>query len=120
MFQWLVLGLLSVLPGGTPAVPASSPPPPAAALPELPCTDYRRIRAELGQTYAEEPVSAGLQSNGHLLQLFASAERDSWTMVSLAPDGQACVVAAGADWRSLRPDDPAGADPAQAAPEEGA
>ena len=70
---------------------------------DLPCSGYQRIRAELSERYAEEPVSLGLQSNGHLLQVFASAEGNTWTIVSLAPDGMACVVAAGASWEELMP-----------------
>ena len=106
MFQWLVSALLAVFPNTQPAPRAAAEPPmppPAASFQELPCSGYDQIRSELGQNYAEEPVSVGLQSNGHLLQLFASPGSDTWTIVSLAPDGQACVVAAGADWRSLRP-----------------
>ncbi|HWL70596.1 MAG TPA: hypothetical protein VNS22_19770 [Geminicoccus sp.] len=109
MFHWLVALLLSVLAGGTPAAA------PAPELSDLPCSGYTQIQGELASTYAEAPVSMGLQSNGHLLQLFASSGNDTWTMVSLAPDGQACVVAAGSDWQSLKPK-----RPAPAVPEEGA
>jgi hypothetical protein len=109
MFHWLVALLLSVFPGTTPAAA------PALELPDLPCSGYAQIQGELARAYAEAPVSIGLQSNGHLLQLFASSGNDTWTMVSLAPDGQACVVAAGSDWQSLKPD-----RPAPAVPEEGA
>ncbi len=104
MFHWLVSVLLTAFPADMPA--ADAPPAPPEALGELPCSGYEQIRAELGQHYAEAPVSIGLQSNGHLLQLFASAGRDTWTMVSLSPDGQACVVAAGSNWQSLKPEAP--------------
>ncbi|WP_159712730.1 hypothetical protein [Geminicoccus flavidas] len=111
MFHWLVALLLSVLPGGSPAAAEASFP----ETPDLPCTGYAQIRGELARSYAEAPVSIGLQSNGHLLQMFASSGNDTWTMVSLAPNGQACVVAAGSDWQSLKP-----GRPTPAAPEEGA
>ncbi|HEX2525351.1 MAG TPA: hypothetical protein VHL31_03490 [Geminicoccus sp.] len=73
------------------------------AMLELPCSRYDRIRQQLREEYAEEPVSLGLQSNGHLLQVFASAESGTWTIVSTAPSGTACVVAAGHDWETLPP-----------------
>jgi hypothetical protein len=98
MFHWLVSVLLAAFPGEAPA--AGAPP---EAVQELPCSGYEQIRSELDQHYAEAPVSIGLQSNGHLLQLFASAGRATWTIVSLSPDGQACVVAAGSDWSSVQP-----------------
>ena len=70
---------------------------------ELPCSGYDRIRRELDEEYAEEPVSLGLQSNGRLLQVFTSEETGTWTIVSMAPNGTACVVAAGDNWESLTP-----------------
>jgi hypothetical protein len=70
---------------------------------ELPCSGYEQIRRELDEQYAEEPVSLGLQSNGHLLQVFASEESGTWTIISMAPNGTACVVAAGANWETLAP-----------------
>ena len=57
------------------------------AVQRLPCHAYAEIARQLGTTYAEAPVSLGLQSNGNLLQVFSSAESGSWTIVSIAPDG---------------------------------
>lgn len=67
------------------------------------CHPYKEIARQLGSRYAEAPVSLGLQSNGNLLQVFASAASGSWTIVSTAPDGLACILAAGESWESLRP-----------------
>lgn len=68
-----------------------------------PCYDYREIARELGTKYEEAPVSLGLQTNGNLLQVFASARSGTWTIVSLMPNGLACVLAAGEDWEPLEP-----------------
>ncbi|MEK0082485.1 hypothetical protein [Benzoatithermus flavus] len=67
------------------------------------CHDYREIARELGAKYEETPVSLGLQTNGNLLQVFASARSRTWTIVSLMPNGLACVLAAGEDWEPLEP-----------------
>ena len=80
------------------------------AVQRLPCHAYAEIARQLGTTYAEAPVSLGLQSNGNLLQVFSSAESGSWTIVSVAPDGSACVLAAGQHWETVMPvahDEPA-------------
>ena len=74
-----------------------------------PCHDYRALVTALGKRYGEAPVSLGMQSNGHALQVFASAMGDSWTVLSIAPDGTGCIVAAGHHWqtREAGPADPA-------------
>lgn len=64
----------------------------------LPCTRQDNLTTFLARTYGETPVSAGLQGNGQLLQIFVSADSGSWTAVSTDPAGLACVVATGRDW----------------------
>lgn len=97
----LVLGL--VLLGGSPA--AGQVP---SGVARMLCHDYRELARQLGTKYEEVPVSAGLQSNGHLLQVFSSPRSGSWTILSVAPDGTGCVLAAGRSWESmtLPPADP--------------
>lgn len=66
----------------------------------VPCHDYAQIVETLGERYGEAPVSLGLQSNGHVLQVFTSPESGSWTILSVAPTGVGCIVAAGKSWMS--------------------
>jgi hypothetical protein len=77
-----------------------------AAGPEapLPCYDYREIARQLGAAYEEAPVSLGRQANGNVLQVFASGRTGTWTILSLSPDGTACIVAVGDAWEPLRPE----------------
>ena len=75
----------------------------------LPCFSHAEVARQLKGTYAEAPVSLGLQANGNLLQVFSSSEGGTWTIVSTSPDGMACVLAAGRDWERVRP---ASLDPA--------
>ena len=67
----------------------------------IPCFSYSEVVRQLKGTYAEAPVSLGLQSNGNLLQVFTSVDTGSWTILSTTPDGLACVLAAGERWESL-------------------
>ena len=65
---------------------------------QLPCTRLDHLSGFLAQTYGEKPVSAGLQANGQLLQIFASQDTGTWTAVTTSPAGLACVVATGRGW----------------------
>jgi hypothetical protein len=91
---------------------AAQPPPtvlPGAGGAPLPCSDYGEVRRQLGTRYGEAPISLGLQSNGNLLQVFASSRSGSWTIVSTSPSGLSCIVAAGRGWEAATPPS---ADPA--------
>lgn len=65
------------------------------------CHDANEIAKQLGNKYDEAPVAFGLQSNGHLLQVYASEDKGTWTVVSTSPAGVSCIVAAGKRWESL-------------------
>jgi hypothetical protein len=69
----------------------------------VPCSSYQAIARALGEEYREVPVSAGLQTDGRVLQVFSSPQGDTWTILSTSPDGISCVIAAGKRWESGRP-----------------
>lgn len=73
----------------------------AGSQPRLPCADYAELRRQLGARYGETPVSMGVQTDGRLVQVFASARSGSWTIVTTAPSGLACILAAGRGWETL-------------------
>ena len=92
---WLVaLSLLGL-------VPASAEVPSGVA--RMLCHDYKEIVRQLGTRYEEVPVSTGLQTNGNLIQVFASPRTGTWTILSVAPDGTGCVLAAGRGWETTTP-----------------
>jgi hypothetical protein len=67
----------------------------------MPCHDAVEIARQLSARYEEAPIAFGLQSNGNLLQIYASSETSTWTVVSTSPSGTSCIVAAGRRWQSL-------------------
>ena len=67
----------------------------------VPCHNAIEIARQLSSKYDEAPVAFGLQSNGNLLQVYSSSEKDTWTVVSTTPTGVSCIVAAGKRWESL-------------------
>ena len=54
----------------------------------------------LGDGYAELPVAFGLAENGGLIEVFASADGATWTMVLSMPNGLSYVVTTGEAWSS--------------------
>ena len=73
----------------------------APTSPRMPCHNASEIAKQLSSKYSEAPVAFGLQSNGNLLQVYFSPEKDTWTVVSTTPAGMSCIVAAGKRWESL-------------------
>ena len=67
----------------------------------MPCHKAEEIAKQLTARYSEAPVAFGLQSNGTLLQVYASQEKGTWTVVSTTPTGLSCIVAAGKTWETL-------------------
>ncbi|MEM7021275.1 MAG: hypothetical protein AAF637_01650 [Pseudomonadota bacterium] len=65
------------------------------------CNAHNKLVEILRGSYAEVPSARGLQSNGHLIQVFVSKKSGSWTIVSTRPDGLSCVVATGRHWQDL-------------------
>lgn len=68
------------------------------------CHDHKEVVKMLDQQYSEAPEALGLQSNGHVVQVFVSADGSSWTIVTTRPDGVTCIVAAGENWESISVD----------------
>lgn len=65
------------------------------------CKPWRDVASELGDKYAEHPVAYGLQPDGNLLQVFVSEQTGTWTLVTMRPNGTACLVGAGQGWEAL-------------------
>ena len=80
-------------------VAVAEPPSPAAA--QAPCKPWREVAQYLGERYSEHPVAVGLQSDGSLLQVYAATTTSTWTLVSMRPDGMACLIGAGKAWELL-------------------
>ena len=78
--------------------------PAAAADPALPegCAPYAEVVEFLARDHAEQPVASGVANNGGLVEVFASPDRESWTLLITMPNGQTCMMAAGSAWVEFR------------------
>jgi hypothetical protein len=59
------------------------------------CAERGTIVERLARDYGESRQSIGLVGGRQVLEVFASEETGSWTILLTAPDGVACLVATG-------------------------
>lgn len=67
------------------------------------CAPRADIAGRLGELFAERPVALGLDAAGKLVEVFASPDGATWTMLATFPDGASCVVATGRFWQQHAP-----------------
>ena len=64
--------------------------------------DVRKSVVEfLSDRYREEPVAMGVAENGGLVEVLASREGSTFTIIVTNPGGQTCMVAAGEGWEDV-------------------
>lgn len=59
------------------------------------CAPREKVVARLAERFGEARQSRGLSSGQALVELFASPETGTWTIVVTRPDGLTCLLAAG-------------------------
>ncbi len=64
------------------------------------CGSRTELVGKLKNQYSERPVAGGLATNGGILEVLASPNGNSWTIVLTMPDGTSCLVAAGKNWQT--------------------
>ncbi len=64
------------------------------------CAPYKSFTQYLFENFGEVPISRGIEFNGGVLEVLASAS-DSWTFLLVRTDGLACIVASGTAWEIL-------------------
>jgi len=65
------------------------------------CGPYDALREGLERQYSEVVVGRGVGEGGMLMELFASADGKSWTLIIVHPNGMACFAASGGDWQPV-------------------
>lgn len=65
------------------------------------CYPRDAIHAHLAQRFGEQPAGVGVAA-GQLVELLTRPDGASWTILVVRPDGLACPVAAGEDWKAVR------------------
>lgn len=57
----------------------------------------------LGSRYGEAPVARGLTDTGSMMEVFATTDGGTWTMVLTNPQGVSRVASTGIAWQDVRP-----------------
>jgi hypothetical protein len=76
---------------------------PPAAHAQSSCGDRTAMVEQLSRTYGETRKGAGLVGQTALFEVWASDATGSWTILKTYPNGTACLVAAGENWRADAP-----------------
>jgi hypothetical protein len=67
------------------------------------CHNHDSLTRTLLERYREVPVSVGIQTDGQLIQIFASGETGTWTILATRPDGVSCILSAGQHYEQRQP-----------------
>ena len=65
---------------------------------------FKNILVErLKKEFNEQPIGLGKSEQGALVVVFSSPKGDTWSIVTVRPDGWACIAAGGENWRQVTP-----------------
>jgi erythromycin esterase-like protein len=67
------------------------------------CAARTQVVERLAERFGETLQSVGVDAGGGLVELFASRDTGTWTILATNPDGSTCLVASGSTWESLAP-----------------
>jgi len=67
------------------------------------CQDHAEMVIHLKTKFHEERAEVGVNQYGWLIELFQSADGETWTLVATRPGGLACVFGVGGEWRNVAP-----------------
>ncbi len=64
------------------------------------CNQRSEAVEHLFENYQEQPISNGISSSGHLVEIFVGPS-GGFTILATTPQGLACVLATGENWRDV-------------------
>jgi hypothetical protein len=65
------------------------------------CTQHESALQHFLGKYQERPVANGKANNGWIVQILASQDGRTWTLMFVRPSGIACLMATGQDWTTI-------------------
>ena len=65
------------------------------------CGPRAKVVETLAQKYKESRQSIGLATKGRVMEVYASDETGSWTIVVTMPNGMTCLVASGQSFEDV-------------------
>ena len=69
----------------------------------LTCNGRQAVLSHLAAKYKEAPVAIGVTTAGALVEVLASENGETWTIIVTTPGGMSCFLAVGEGWRQIKP-----------------
>ncbi|MEM7173459.1 MAG: hypothetical protein AAF530_25065 [Pseudomonadota bacterium] len=66
------------------------------------CAPHAEMASKLSDRYSESLVAIGFADSGRLIEVFSSPDGKTWTILTTAPGGTACIAATGQDWEARK------------------
>lgn len=70
---------------------------------QYPCGPRQTLIETLTQRHGERVVATGLAATGAFVEVLASSDGKTWTVLVVMPSGLACIKAVGTDWETKEP-----------------
>jgi len=71
------------------------------------CASRDGVVKNLERNFTEIPVAKGLGTGGgYMIEVYTSADGATFTILKIWPNGMACFLAAGENWRAIPPPEP--------------
>ncbi len=68
---------------------------------QMACGPRSEILKALHSTYAEMPVAMGLAHDGNVLEVLATKNRGTWSIIITNSNGVTCLVSGGESWEDV-------------------
>lgn len=68
------------------------------------CAERELVIERLQTKYGETRQSMGLGNNNGIVEVFASDETGTWTILVTLPNGMSCLIASGQSWEQIAED----------------
>lgn len=69
---------------------------------QMPCGARSDVITGLQGKFSETPVAIGLSNNGGVVEVLASPDGGTWTIIVTDPQGISCLMATGEYWEAAR------------------
>ncbi len=79
---------------------------PTAATAQQVCNERDSVLSALAKKYQEQPVAIGVTDTGGLVEVLATADGKTWTIILTTPRGMSCLLASGEGWRKVEHEGP--------------
>ena len=70
------------------------------------CGPFEQWAEQLQKQFGESPAFVGIDDRGPMTFLFTNPETGTWTVLMLAPGGEACAAATGTDGEAVPQGEP--------------